>query len=200
MASALLTVDELKQSLGETDTDADRDALYAHTIAQVQAVFEAACNRHERPFVGGVDARVEVLDGTGCAECWLPYPVRNVTGVRLGFDRDVPDEILAVADKRVLLWGAGSRRLVRVDGGVFGALDAPRYVEVTYATQDDVPAVAKAAVLAGAKLIINRLGAEGASAERVGAYSIDYASFVTADMANDPIWKLGVEACWEPRT
>jgi hypothetical protein len=198
VASALLTIAELKLALDETGTA--NDQLYEQLIDQVQAVFEAVCNREERPFTGPEEARTEVHDGTGTTELWLQYPVATLTSLVLGHDTADADETLSVNDKTVLVWGAGSRRLARVDGKRFGLRDVPRYVHVTYARAEDLPKAAKSAVLAGAKLLVNRLGSEGVSAERIGGYSIDYASFVTADMANDPIWKLGVQACWEPRT
>ena len=197
MASALLPVTELKLALDVTGT-AD-DALYEQIIDQVQAVFEASCNRHERPFVGREDSRVEVHDAPGTDTLWLDYPIRDLTTVVLGYDTTDPDETLDPDDKTELVWGAGGRRIARVDGNRFGRAGLHRYVHITYHADADLPKSAKAAVLAGAKLVVNRLGSEGVSAERIGAYSVDYASVAGQDMAADPIWKLGVQANWEPR-
>lgn len=197
MASALLPVTELKLALGVTGTT--DDALYEQIIDQVQAIFEAVCNRGERPFVGAQSTRTDVFDGSGSAELFLPYAITTLTSVVIGADVTVPDETLDVSDKSVLRYAAGRNRLARVDGGTFGTEGDPRVVHVTYAAAADLPKAAKAAVLAGAKLVVNRLGSEGVSAERIGAYSVDYASAAGQDMAADPIWKLGVQASWEPR-
>lgn len=195
--SALLSVTDLKLALEETSTDSDQ--LYAQLIEQVQAIFEGECNRHERPFSAAMAARTEVHDGTGATELFTDYPIAALTALLIGADPTDPDETLDTTDLSVVRFGAGKRRIARVDGGFFGTEGDPRTVHLTYATAADLPKTAKAAVIAGCKVIVARLGAEGVAAERIGAYSIDYASFVTADMANDPLWKLGVKSCWEPR-
>ncbi len=147
--SALVSVVELKLALGDSAEPSDQDPLYEQLTDQVQAVFEGACNRHERPFLGAQTARTEVHDGTGAAELFLEYPIAALTSVIIGADPLVPDETLATADKAVLRFAAGRRRLARVDGGVFGAIDDPRVVHVTYNAAADLPKTAKAAVLAG---------------------------------------------------
>ena len=197
MASALVAVQDLKTALGEPGNSLDQ--LYEQVIERVQAAFEGACNRHERPFVGAQLGRTEVHDATGTDSLWLQYPIQILTSVVLGYDPALPDETLDIADKQVLVYGVGSRRLVRVDGKRFGFAGRPRYIHVAYAAEADLPAAAKAAVLAGSMLIVNRLGSEGVSAERIGAYSVDYTNIMGAEMANDPLWQLGVSACWEPR-
>lgn len=195
--TALLSVVDLKLALG--DTASDLDPLYEQMIERVQAVFEGVCNRHERPFVGVQTARAEVHDGNGAAELFLDYPIAVLSSCVIGADPLAPDETIDTTDKSVLRFAVGRRRLARVDGGHFGAADDPRVVHVTYNAAADLPKAAAAAVLAGCQVIVARLGSEGVASERIGAYSIDYANFVTADMANDPMWKLGVQACWEPR-
>lgn len=196
--SDLLSVTDLKIALGG-ETGTENDELYTQLIDQVQAIFEAECNRHTRPFSRVQAARVEVHPGTATPHLWVEYPISTLTSIVLGYDTSVPDDTLDVDDKAVLVWGAGERRISRVDGHAFGCARYPRYVHVTYDAQADLPKAAKAAVLAGCKVLVGRLGSEGVASERIGGYQIDYASFVTADMANDPMWKLGVSACWEPR-
>lgn len=196
MASALLSVAALHLALGGSESEAE-DPRLESLIDDVQAIFEAECGRTARPFVGVQTARVEVHDGTGTTELLLDYPIGTLTSVLIGADPADPDETLDVTDKQVLRYGAGKARLARVDGGVFGARGDPRVVHVTYDAAADLPQKARAAVLAGCKVLVARWGSEGVAAERVGAYSIDYANFVTSAMANDPIWILGVAACRE---
>lgn len=198
MPSALLSVTELKLALGE-ETGTDNDELYTQLIDQVQAIFEAECNRHERPFAGVQAARTEIHDGTGSAELFLEYPAAAITSIVIGRDFSDPTETLDPADGDEIVWAVGSRQVSRVDGGTFSTAGTRRIVRVIYNASADLPRAAKSAVLAGCKVLVSRLGSEGVASERIGGYQIDYASFVTADMGNDPIWKLGVSACWEPR-
>lgn len=197
MASALLSVADLKIALNDTATSVDGDKRYERLIDDVQAIFEAEVGRSRRPFAGAQTGRIEVHDGNGDVELLLDYPVGALTSVLVGADTAEPDETLDISDKQVLRYGVGQHRLMRVDGGVFGCDGDPRVVHVTYDAAADLPQKAKAAVIAGCKVLVARWGAEGVAAERIGAYSIDYANFVTSDMANDPIWKMGVEACME---
>lgn len=190
--TALVTQTELESFLNiAAGTDA---TLLASLLDEVQTLFEAACNRHERPYAATA-VRTEVRDGTGTATLFLDYPITTVTSVKLGYDPGTPDETLDPADKSVLIWGAGAERLTRVDGGVFGTLDKARYVEVVYTTADLFPAPARLAVLRGVATAYRQRGSEDARAERIGGYSTDLAKLLD----DQPDWQAGVAACWVPR-
>ena len=170
------------------------EATIQALLEEMQALFEAACNRHERPFAASV-ARTEVKNGTGTSTLFLDYPITTVTSVKLGYDSTAPDETLDPTDKTVLIWGAGGEVLTRVDGGVFGSLDQPRYVQVVYTTAELFPSIARLAVLRATALAYRQRGSEDARAERIGGYSTDLAKL----LEDQPDWQAGVAACWVPR-
>mgnify|MGYP001563856679 CR=1 FL=1 len=190
--TALVTIAELESFLNvSSGTDT---TLLTALLDEVQTLFEAACNRHERPFAASA-SRTEVQHGTGTASLFLDYPATAITSVKLGYDPAVPDETLDPADKTVVIWGAGADRLTRVDGGVFGTLDQPRYVQVVYTTGELFPAPARLAVLRGTATVYRQRGSEDARAERIGGYSTDLAKL----LEDHPEWQAGIAACWVPR-
>lgn len=172
-------------ALGEGEAGADQVVVLA---GQVEALLLTQCGRTDRPFQGAGSNRTEYRDGTGRATLWLDYPVAALTSVQLGPDHANPSETLPVNDQTQLVWAAGSPRLVRVDGGVWGALEAPRIVKVVYNTAADLPADATLAVLRVTAAIWRQRGAEDVRSERVGGYSADLA----AAAESDPIWQLVV--------
>ncbi len=190
--TALVTVAE-QQTFLNVGSTIDTDLLTA-LIEEVQALFEAACNRAERPFAATA-TRTEVKAGTGSRSLFLDYPITSITSVKLGYDPATPDETLDATDRAVLVFGAGSEQLVRVDGGTFGELDQPRYVQVVYVTADHFPAAARMAVLRGVAVVYRQRGSEDARAERIGGYSADLAKL----LEDQPEWQAGVAACWVPR-
>jgi hypothetical protein len=190
--SQLVPVEELQAFLNVPE-GTDEDVLLA-LIDVVQSLFEAACNRHERPFMASA-VRTEVRDGTGSSALFLDYPISALTSVTLGYNAAAPEETLDVADKSVLVWGANGERIMRVDGGVFGELDQPRYVQVVYTTADHFPAPARLAVLRGAAAVYRQRGSEDARTERLGGYSTDLARV----LEDQPEWHAGIAACWVSR-
>lgn len=173
-------------ALGSAESGADQAVDLA---GRVEHLLLRQCRREGRPFQTAQAGRVERRDGTGGVSCWLDYPVTTLTAVVLGYNPSAPDETLSVADPTVLVWRAGSRRLTRVDGGSFGAFDAPLWIQVTYDAAADLPEDASLAVLRVTAAIWRQRGAEDTSAERVGGYSADLAKVAESD----PVWQMAVQ-------
>lgn len=194
--SELVSLEDMAAHLGLAEADAaGQEKLLVSLIAGVQDKFERACGRDQRPYVDAQDARVEIFEGTGTNRLWLGYCPRTVTRVSIGTDPANPVEVLDVTDPAVLLFGVTSRRIVRMDGGVFGVRGVPLAVRVTYDAAADLPPTAQLAVMAGVAQIYRRLGAEAAKMERIGSYTVEYAPLIEGD----PIWSFGVRECREPR-
>lgn len=185
--SDLVAPSALTDYLGLTAPDAVAQAL----CDQVQDWLERACSRSDRPFTGEQAARTEVHDATGTCLLFLDYSIGALTSVKLGADVAAPDETLVVNDQTLLAWGVGGRRLVRVDDGTFGVAGVPRYVHVTYDAAADLPDLAALAVKRATAALWGQLGGEGLTAERLGAYSADYAP---AAIEADPVWQLALQA------
>ena len=165
---------------------------YSNALEQLRlstiGLFERLCDRAHAPFSDAIATRVEMHDGTGGAELWLDYPVQSLTSITIGRNPAAPDESLTVGDVNVLSSAVGERRIVRVDGGEFGALDEPRIVQVTYATTDDLPADAQMAVLRVIAQTFRQRGSEDASSENVSGYARTMANLA----AQDEIWLAAV--------
>lgn len=172
-------------ALGEDEAGADQVVELA---GQVEAFLLGQCARKDRPFQAASAGRIEYAEGSGAATLWLDYPVAALTSVALGPDHTAPSETLVVNDQTKLVWSVGSPRLVRVDGGLFGAVDQPRFVKVTYDAGADLPSDATLAVLRVTAAIWRQRGAEDVTSERVGGYSADLAP--AAD--SDPVWQAVV--------
>lgn len=172
-------------ALGEDEAGAD---LAVGLAAQVETLLLAQCRRDLRPFQAAVTGRVETKDGNGSASLWLDYAPTALTSVLLGYNPASPIETLAVADPAVLVWKAGQRRLSRVDGGVFGSVGAPNWVQVTYNAAADLPTDAALAVLRVTAAIWRQRGAEDVKSERVGGYAAD----LEKAAEGDPIWQAAL--------
>lgn len=188
MARRLVSEAEAIEYLGISDakwTEA-LDQLRLATIG----LFERLCDRAAAPFSDAIAARTEVHDGTGSDALWLDYPIATLASVKIGRNPATPDESLNVADLDVLTYGAGERRIARVDGGTFGDLDAPRVVHVTYATADDLPEDAQMAVKRVLAQVYRQRGSEDASSETVSGYARTMANLA----AQDAVWLAAVSA------
>jgi hypothetical protein len=155
-------------------------------LDMAEAFFERECGRSAVPFVAAQSARAEIRDGTGTNMVFLDYGITTLTSITLGYDHTDPVETLTIPD---LLYAAGERRVVRLDG-YFGCFGAPRYVKVTYDAAADLPADAKLAVLTGAAALYSRRGEEGVKSETAGPYSITYRDQETVGLS--PIWRAAV--------
>lgn len=184
----LVSLSELKTFLG--DTPAADDALLTDILEHVEAMFEGETGRAALPFVAGAN-RTEVKDGSGDAALFLDYPISTLTSVKIGYDPAAPIESLAVADKNVLTFATGSRRIMRTDGGKFGWARQPRYVQVVYTHQSELPEDAQLAVKSVCAVAYRRRGAEESTKESAGGYSRDLVQDVSA---SDPFWARAVAA------
>lgn len=154
----------------------------------VEAKLEADCGRTDRPFSPAQPARAERKDGNGRTELYVDYPIAALTSIKLGYNQASPDETLDVADPEVVQWEVGKRRIVRVDGGTFGATAQARYVGVVYDAAADLPADCGLTVLRGVAILFGQRGSEDVKAESVGGYRADLAALDT-----DPLWVQCVE-------
>lgn len=186
----LVTLSELKSFLG--DAPATDDALLQQLLDDVEALFEAVTLRPAGSYTPAALARTEVLDGTGSVRLYLAHPIAALTSITLGYDPAAPDETLAVANKLVVVYGVGSRVITRTDGGRFGTVRQPRYVQVVYDHQDDLPANAQLAIKSVCAAAYRRRGSEESQSESVGGfYDRTMLENVTA---SDPFWSDAVAA------
>ncbi len=188
MARRLVSEAEVIAYLGiaESAWSPALDQLRLGTIG----LFERLCDRAREPFSDAITARTESHDGTGGPDLWLDYPVGALTSLTIGRNVAAPDETLSVGDVDVLSVAAGERRLVRVDGGIFGELDAPRVVHATYNTAADLPEDAQLAVLRVIAQTYRQRGSEDAASESASGYARTMANLA----AQDAIWLAAVTA------
>jgi len=185
----LVTLSEFRSFLGDApDSDA---SLLAELLEDVEALFEAQTLRPSESYMPAAPGRTEVLDGTGSARLYLAYPIEVLTSIALGYDPAAPDETLDVANKLVVVYGVGSRIITRTDGGRFGTVRQPRFVQVVYDHLGDLPANAKLAIKSVAATAYRRRGSEEAQSESVGLYSRTMLEHVAE---NDPFWPMAVAA------
>ncbi len=184
----LVSVAVLKTYL-EITTDGD-DTLLGTLLDHAEGLFESETGRKDTPFTAADTARSEVKDGTGSAELYLDYPISTVTSISLGFDSTDFDETLTPSDADEVVWGAGSRRIMRVDGGIFGRVAQPRYLTIVYDAQADLPEEAQLAIKRVTAQVYRQRGSEDADREQIGSYIRDLSNLVDAD----PLWRRAVEA------
>lgn len=187
----LVTLWELKTYLGDAPASAD-DAVLEQLLDDVEACFARDCGRALSSFQAADPARTEVRDGTGSPDLYLDYPVDVLTSVTLGYDPASPDETLTIADKRVLVYAAGERRLSRTDGGRFGRVGQRRYVRVVYGAAADLPADSKIAIKSVTAMAYRRRGSEAEKSETLGSF---YSHTLVDEIATtDPFWVAAVAA------
>ena len=176
------------ESLGETDVT----PAILNALDLAESLFEAATHR---TFAAAQSSRTEVHDGNGQEVLYLDYPVAVLTSVKLGYNPAAPAETLVVDDQAVLNWKVGSARLQRV-GGKFGRGGEPNYVQVVYNAQGDISELAEQAILLAGRLAFTG-GLEGVSAERIGAYSVEFQSSGntgSSALENSQVWTAAVNA------
>jgi hypothetical protein len=190
----LVTLAEMKTYLGDAPASSD-DALLTQLLNDVEALFEAATLRAPGSYTAGEEV-TEVKDGTGSPRLYLAYPIAEdgLTSVKLGSNSASPDETLSVTNKAVLVWGEGSRCISRVDGGVFGRVGQPRYVEVVYEHQDDLPEDAKLAIKEVVAAVYRNRGSEGMKSETVGSFYSYTRDDVQAATGESSHWQIAVAA------
>ena len=189
----IVSLSELKAYLGDAPASAD-DVVLTQLLDNVEALFESATLRAPGSYTAAATGRTEVLDGTGSSRLYLAYPISVLTSVKLGYDSTSPDETLAVANKAVLVYGAGSRIITRTDGGRFGTVRQPRYVQVVYDAMAALPADAKLAIMSVVAGVYRSRSADDFKSETFGAFYSYTKADVAAAADADPFWKMAVEA------
>jgi hypothetical protein len=198
----LASVDDLALLLGLTEAQAELgEDLLTQLLDGAEALFEAETGRGDVPFAAAATGRVEILEARRSRRLWLDYPIATVTAIALGADVSTPSETLAPADATKVVWRAGERAIVRVDGGVWSTTcrpfeAAPSFVKVTYNTQADLPDDAKAAVLRLAAAMYGQRPSltQGIASETLDNYSVSFVNqSMFADAARtDPAWAIAV--------
>jgi hypothetical protein len=190
----IVTVDELKAYLGDAPASPGDDDLLESLLDDAEALFESATLRPQGFYTAADTDRTEVLDGTGTRSLFLTYPIAALTSVKLGYDSTSPDETLDLTNKRVVVYGVGSRVITRTDCGRFGWVGQPRYVEVVYDHQGNLPADAKLPIMEVVASIYRNRGSEGMRSETVGSFYSYTRDDVQAVAATNENWKLAVAA------
>ena len=184
----LVSLTELKTFLGVSgSTD---DTLLTDLLEHLESVFEAATGRRTAPFQAAANNVTERKDGTGTEHLFLDYPISAVDSVALGHNSASPDETLSPTNADQLVFTAGSRRLTRTDGSMFGEAGQPRYVHVQYDTQADLPEDAQLAIKRAVAAVYRQRGSEDAASENIGTYQRELSHLV----AEDPLWLSTVAA------
>lgn len=189
----LVSVPEFKAYLGDAPASSD-DELLAALLDDVEALFENATLRPPGTYIAAATGRTEVRDGTGSSRLYLDYPISILTSIKLGYDSASPDETLDATNKRVVVFGVGSRVIARTDGGKFGMVNQPRYVEIIYDHLGNLPEDAKLAIQSVAASIYRRRGSEGMRSETVGSFYSYTREDAQAVATSDPYWIAAVEA------
>lgn len=187
----LVTVAELKTYLGDAPASSD-DALLAALLDNVEALFESATLRAPGSYTAADSDRTEVLDGTGSSRIYLAYPIDVITSIKLGYNSAAPTETIDPTNKLVVVWGNGSRVITRTDGGRFGKLRQPRYIEVVYDHLGDLPADAKLAILDVAAAAYRQRGSEGMKSETLGSFYSYTREDTQSIAATNVNWQIAV--------
>lgn len=187
---ALVAVEEVRKYAGIDDSSAEK--VLEDLIDQVEAVFLAQVGRRDRPYQAGQTGRLDILDGTGTARLWLPYPIKTLTSLTLGYDSTSWDETLDPSDVTVLSWYQGSRRVVRVDGCRFGCADRANYVRVTYDTMDDLPEDVRIAIIRMVTALARESGLGEATANRTLPDGENLPA--VADVVAQDMWQAAIAA------
>lgn len=191
----IVSLAELKSYLtanGAAPAPADDTVLNA-LLNDVEALYESATLRAPG-YYRDADECIEVHDGTGSTRLYLAYPLAEdgLIAVTLGYNSAAPTETLNVADRSVLVYGEGSRCISRVDGGKFGRVGQPRYVEVEYEHLGNLPEDAKLPIMEVVASVYRNRGSEGMKSETVGSFYSYTRDDVQAASAANVHWQLAV--------
>src|SRR5215210_3110820 len=127
----LVTYDEQAEFLGlKPGTDKQ---LLEDLLVETQAFFEKAVGRSSVPY-GLALTRTEIHEGGQWSSVLtLDYPIATVTSIGVGRDVAFPDETITPSNTSMVVWQAGNRDLIRVDGGYWRGW-SPSWVKVVYNT------------------------------------------------------------------
>lgn len=200
----LVSLAQMLAYLRLTTADDKRDALLGDLLLEATDLLQRECGRPDVPFQAAQTARTETRPGINSQNLWLDYPIDSITSIAIGVDWTKPMETLDPANRAQVYWEPGTRKLVRVDGGMWsnqaGAIlswargatlvpdnfsPGPCFVQVKYAAQEDQPPIAQLAVKRVVAACFTGMGNEGLSSERRGERSWTIADYVEAD----PIWR-----------
>lgn len=172
----LVSEPELSQYLGG---DVDDPNTLQSVLTAAEDLLERATGQ---VFAEGATVTDEKRNGNGLKTLRLARIVASITTVKVGHDSADPDTTLTSDD--VVFDG---QRIVRIDGGVFPFGTAN--VHVTYEAADNLPEIAKMAVLEGAAFLWRRRGREHVTSETVGEFG---AISVSAQLRRQPAWSAAL--------
>jgi hypothetical protein len=177
----LVTIDDAKSYLGDEASDND-EALEL----LLETVIEILEDRTGQKFLKGGDTVAdEPHNGSGTSYLTLNRPASSVTSVKIGQDVSSPDDTLVVSD---LVVDTESQRLIYLKGGTFTF--GVRNVFVTYVAADNLPMIARAAVLEATAYLYHRRGKEHVTAESIGEFGT--MNMLNAKLDFLPIWRKAV--------
>lgn len=193
MTAVIVSVAEVQRHIFG-DGVAQDETLLEELTEDVEKTLLRQCGRRLRPFVASADAQTFVLNGTGCSELVLPYPIDDITSIKISADSDFsdPDETLDPDDADVVRWTVGERTIYREDGGSFGADGARRVVQVVYDHAEDKPASAQLAVKVAVATLYRQRGSEDATRESLSGYTRDLSKYT-----DHPTWQDALSDCWD---
>lgn len=195
MASALVPLETAKEFLGISSTDSD-DVLGVLIESAEEELLRALGRWPDRSFAKATTGRDEWYAGTGSPVLALRYPVAALTlPVTLGRDTAAPDETLDPTDVDQLVFSTGGRYVHRTDGGVWGEPGAPHAVRVRYDSGDDVPGLARLAVLRRVAALYRETGRPEATSER----AVEDTADLPLATDRDSVWENAVRTMREPR-
>lgn len=157
----LVTLAEFKDHLSYKKSDLDTlltailDAAEDHLENETGQLFKAT---------GTVTD--ETHNGTGTKVLYLRRPISIVTTIKVSSRSDFSAQDYTIATTDVKVDPLNSRRLVRVQGGVFPA--GTLNIAVTYTAAGNLPNVAKEAVKERGELWYRRRGREHVQSESLG--------------------------------
>jgi hypothetical protein len=186
--SDIVTLDELKLYLGDAPASADDELLQA-LLDNVEAMYERDTLHELGFYTAAATGRTEIKEGTGSKSLWLDYPVDVLTSVTLGYDSS---EVLNLADRTVIYYSTGSRKLTRTDGGWFGDVGQAGYVEVVYDHLGNLPEDAKLPIMEVVASLYRNRSAEGMKSETLGAFYSYTKDDAQASAATNVNWQASV--------
>ncbi len=183
----IVTAADVAAHLAIEEDHSEFEAAITPLLTRVEALFLAACGRGDRPFLESAEGPItESVDGTGSNAVFTAYPIASIVQVTLG-DVDDPRQTIAASALAITVGRCQVR--AKDTSIVFGTLDEPNAVHITYTPQTESPEDARQAILRAAAALYLQRGAEDVKAESEGGVRSDFAS-----PFEDASWHLAVAA------
>jgi hypothetical protein len=176
----LLTLDDLKSYLGNQDSD--HDAFLDLMLDVVETMLEGKTGQN---FAAGGAVTDEPQDGKGTPWLYLDRPPSAVSAIKVGQDVSDPDDTIDVAD---IVVDQANSRLIYLNSRIFPK--GIRNIFVTYTAAENLPALAKAAVMEGTTYLYRRRGREHITGESLG--ELGTINLMNARLERLPVWQAAI--------